>query len=179
MRILSLDLARVTGYALVARGQVPLCGSFSLTNKPMNENAGEVYFELNCRVDKLINTYCPEEIWTEQALQVHGRSLLAEAILLGLAAIAEFTAYNRHIPTYKASVASIRKAVHGKSNATKEDIAWWCFYNGWPYTDPDACDALAVAAYAASCAGYQLERGPDWQARQSQVFARAEKEARA
>lgn len=170
MRCLCLDLARISGWALVEPNKPALSGSFTLIDRAMTENAGQVYASLEQHEADLIAVHQPQEVWIEAALQLHGRSLIAEAVLLGLAAVAELVAYKAGLPTFRVGVQDARQAVIGKRRGNKEDVAWWAYYLGYRPVDDNAADALVVGAYAAACAGYRLAFGPEYGKAKGDVF---------
>jgi Holliday junction resolvasome RuvABC endonuclease subunit len=117
MRILALDLASTTGYALYDSEEEWLkIGNWKLTNDKHPE-PGYRFFELYCQLEK----YEDLDIIAYERVDFH-RAKIAETVYSGLRAIVEFWAFEQCSRVLTVAVSTIKKTLSGKGNATKEEM---------------------------------------------------------
>jgi hypothetical protein len=156
--ILALDIATNCGWARGHIHGVPAAGSISFGKA--NASANAVFANgLKWIADLLDPRPRPDVVIVEAMLppdaKVGNTSRATRDRLAGLHAIVRAVAYLRTIPEIKeATVGDVRDHFLGtrtmKSRAAKAETVTRCLQLGWPATDEDAADALALWSYARS-----------------------------
>ena len=150
-RILALDLASSTGYAVGAPGDVPLNGSIKFEGQSMAARF------VGCRefVLMMCAKYTPKIVIFESPMApsfMRGHTTTNTArVLLGLIAVVEATLYGKGYDVREASVSEVRQFFLGtnlyKSRDAKRATFDRCVELGWKPHDLDAADSLALWAY--------------------------------
>jgi crossover junction endodeoxyribonuclease RuvC len=153
MIILALDLASVTGWALGAPGEIPRSGSIRFARSGHSMAA---HFR-GCRtwLTDFVTISKPDIVVFEGPLApsyVAGNTNTdVVRALMGLIAIVEEALYDTRIQVREATVSNVRAFFLG-TNRIKRDEAKVatkrrCRELGWPVTDDNSADALALWAY--------------------------------
>lgn len=159
MRILALDLATQTGFAVTAPdGSAPILGTFRIATDAIHDDFGRAFLALHKRVGELIEVHQPTLMWFEAPLFITQRRVKTARFLMGLSAIVELIAEERSLPCYEASVSDVRMFVagsrHGKNGRGPKEIGFdYCAMRGWHPPDDNAADAALLWVYALSTKG--------------------------
>lgn len=143
LKVLALDCATRTGYAVDGPDGRPAFGTFTLLGAGPELGARFCMFETAVR--SLIVQYRPEVVAFEQPLL---RADRAARLLIGLASVAELVATSYRLRCLEADPATIKKHLTGAGNADKAAMVKTCRLLGWDVTDDNAADALALWDYA-------------------------------
>lgn len=146
MRILALDIATKTGWAM-GDNDVPAAGGILVTakGKMSAENDARRYHEFATFLSTFL---CVDAIAWEQVRRHVGTQ--AAHVYGGLLAIAKAHAYKCMLAMLPVGVGEIKKFATGKGNAKKEDVidAMSKRYPSIEIVDDNHADALALYAYA-------------------------------
>jgi Holliday junction resolvasome RuvABC endonuclease subunit len=146
-RVLALDLATRTGWALGRPGERALHGVWRLDTATGSIGAGCAAL---CDVlADAITVHAPGLIIYEAPLPPRAQTQAHTArFLIALTGVVELVAYRREIEVRECPVQTWKKAVVGHGFAKKDDVGAWARAQGYlPHDDNDA-DALALLAYA-------------------------------
>jgi Holliday junction resolvasome RuvABC endonuclease subunit len=158
MKILAFDLATKCGVAVGYLGGKPSAWSVDLGR---NIEEGQRFARALRMTERYIRDHAPDLVAIEAP--VGGRD--ASAFLIGLIACVEAQSIRMGLRVVKYYPGSIRRHFLGKAltsrdfpsksksaakAAIKGAVMAKCRLIGWPYTDADACDAMALFDYAAS-----------------------------
>jgi Holliday junction resolvasome RuvABC endonuclease subunit len=168
--ILALDLATQTGWAFGAANApaaLPQWGCFRLAG---TADLNASFVALHNELTRLCDRLCPDLVIYETPLSQAARDRTRNTVdlLIGLAAIARFTATILDIPIYEQTVAEVRKRVLGKGSFrkplrgvgrpnkqgvttgdAKEEVRLWCEAWGWGSIEQaDARDAAVLLRFA-------------------------------
>lgn len=146
MKTLALDLATVTGFAVLANGTITH-GAQAFLAKSDDEHPGARY----ARFQRWLRTRIAEDKPTVIAVESAGyfKSLPAQSICVGFRGILLSTAAYYDIPLFEVSPSRLKKWTTGKGNAKKEDMIRAARVK-WPaerFVDNNACDAFLLLRY--------------------------------
>ena len=145
MKILGLDLAKSTGWAVLDKGQLIASGT-QVFEKRRGESNGIMFLKLQKFLRTLIQRYEPQLIAYEQA---HFRGAGTE-ILVGYQTHTQSVAEEAKIESVGIHTGTVKKAFTGKGNASKQEVMEMAeLLFGVELTSDDEADAIAVA-YAAA-----------------------------
>lgn len=166
MRMLALDLASVTGWAVGEPGMLLAHGSIRFASKGASHEAifANAYEWMN---DK-ISVYAPRLIVWEAPLATsfsRGKTTSdTSTILFGLPAVVGTCAYRRGIyDIRKAETRAVRLHFIGqnpKRAVAKPMVMRQCAAHGWDVTDDNEADALATWSYMGSLLKPELALRP-------------------
>ena len=144
-RILALDLAMHTGWAMSDLPGQPVWGCWKLAPPAQTDAA-----LLSLKAWVLVTiAEGATEVWIERPLPAiaatHQRT---SAFLMALATVARLCTIEQGLRFREVHAATARKAVVGRGNASKPEVRDWCASQGWAVTDHNAADALVVLRYA-------------------------------
>lgn len=144
-RILALDLAMHTGWAMSDLPDKPVWGCWKLAPPRQTDMA-------LIALDSWIEVTLFEgvtEVWIEAPMPYVRRK--SSAFLQSLAGIARLRVLKQGLlcmPFREVHAVTARKTVIGRGNASKPEVRDWCASQGWNVTDHNAADALVVLRYA-------------------------------
>jgi hypothetical protein len=158
IRILALDVATTTGYAVGPIDQVPAAGSISFGAPNASENAifGNALRWISTTLEPRPR---PDVVIIEAMLppgaKVGNTTRQTRDRLAGLHGIVRAVAHLRGIAQInQATVGDVRMHFIGtrtmKSRAAKVEVVSRCTQLGWPVSDDNSADALALWSYARS-----------------------------
>jgi Holliday junction resolvasome RuvABC endonuclease subunit len=158
-RILALDIATTTGYAVdkPGGGDTPLSGSFRCSH--FDNDVGDAYVEFEQHLVELIGVHKPDVLVFEAPLVLVGgdRSTVktnqqTARKLFGLAAIAELIGARSHLRVFECDVSAVRSHFLGRArfhkNEVKQAVMRRCQQLGYSPNGYDAADGCAVWDYA-------------------------------
>jgi Holliday junction resolvasome RuvABC endonuclease subunit len=156
LRLLALDLATVTGFALWAPGmRLPNYGTLTFAAE-----IGAFACDMKDAFDDAFKAWKIDEIFVEAPLS-HGRTQAATTLkLIGAQVIVRMLAYKHGIKVTAVPVSTWRKHFIGAGRAPKAvpkpkrrkwlkaTVMAACVARGWPTEDDNAADALGLLSYA-------------------------------
>jgi Holliday junction resolvasome RuvABC endonuclease subunit len=144
MKVLGLDLATSTGYAVVEDGAVVTSGTHIFPKK-RGESNGIMFLRLRKFLQELIDKHKPGLIAYERA---HFRGAGTE-LLLGFQVQTQTIAEENKIESFPLHTGTIKKRFAGHGKASKKEMMEMCELMAGviPGTDDEA-DAIAVAYVA-------------------------------
>jgi len=155
--ILTLDLARVTGWAYGPAGARPqMFGAWDLG--PATIGHGVVLAGLADHLGDAFKVHRPSLVVMEAPMPPQAQTSANTArLLLGYCAVVELLCYRWDLQVREAKAQEVRKAVIGRANGLKKgDILGWCRGRGYRITDHNAADAVVLWHYASRFApGHQ------------------------
>lgn len=146
-RVLALDLATQTGWALVANG-ILTSGSESFhryvgcKSRPA-EHRGQTYLNFQRWLRERILTDKPEAIAYEEPMG-HMKSAAATNILHGFRGIVLLNAAYHQLPVFGYPQPSVKRFATQRGNATKPEMLAWAREAFGEVEDENQADALAV-----------------------------------
>lgn len=155
MRVLALDVATVTGFAVdrPAGGDAPTTGAFRV--KVVDEDLGAAFLDFEERVEDLIAVHQPAVLAFEAPLVIGGGRGTTRPtnhntirLLFGLAAIAELVGTRRQLRVFEAHIGTVRRHFCGSGRADKADVMARCRLLGWDVKTNDAADGAAIWDFA-------------------------------
>ncbi len=169
--LLSLDLGKTTGWAVLAPGLRPVWGFWELpgteaTRNMALENAIEDAVSFHHPTRAIIEAPLPlgayvyhghdEDHWQTNAAAVRQQ--------LGLRGCALAQLYRDNVPCSEVSAALVRSTLIGTSRGEKKGdiklaIQRYLHRHGWMVSDLNACDAVAVGLYHAHQMGWRVADG--------------------
>lgn len=147
MRVLSLDLAVVTGWALTHAPQ-PLHGSERLVSGAATANIAFAQSKLWDWLEEMCAATNPQALSWEAPITIGNRAQNTEEFLFALANTAALFAYRKQLRPLKAHVNTVRAKVCGNGHCGKEGALAYCVRRGWRPVDDNAADALVLLVYA-------------------------------
>lgn len=149
-RVLALDLATVTGWAVdrPSGGPVPACGIFR-TPFAGGDDYGSGFAAFYDWLHDMTSLHQPTLLAFEAPLDsqnTHNRQ--ATRVLIGMATLAETVAAARGITCFETHIQTVRKHFTGSGRSQKPDVMYRCRVLGWQVPNHDAADACAVWDYA-------------------------------
>lgn len=147
--ILTLDLARVTGWAYGPAGARPqVFGAWDLG--PATNGHGVVLAGLADHIGDAFKLHRPSLVVMEAPLPPQAQTSANTArLMLGYCAIVELLCYRWEIAVREARAPEVRKAVIGRANGLdKKAIVAWCRGKGYAITDHNTADAVVLWHYA-------------------------------
>lgn len=160
MRILSLDQATVTGWAVVEEtGALTASGIWKLADtRRTGESRGMRYIRFAHNLENALRTYRPDMICHEQTLLRGGA---ATEIANGLKALILKTAAEFSIEVSCVHTSELKHWATGMGTADKDAMMEACFsLSGHPPIDDNEADAILIGLWAAS--QYGRFQGPVW-----------------
>ena len=147
--VTALDLASRTGFAhgVFNSDRKPLIDSVALAPKGSIAERGAALMDWLADHDAV----CQPASYVYEAPIPRGsggKGANAGFLLIGLAMLVEVFCFRRSIPCHMQEVSTVRKAVLGRGNATKDDAFEWCKKAGWDPQDYDAADAGILLRFA-------------------------------
>lgn len=174
IRVLALDLATVTGFAVDRPdgNGGPLTGT--VTCKHIGNDFGPAYVALERFMLDAITvhgvTHCAFEAPLVMASSRDGRKVQTNVAtvrkLMGLAAVAELVGARAGLQVFEANVQSARRHFAGSGHAKKPEVYQRCRLLGWDVKSHDAADAAAVWSMAKSLLD------PKWSPRSTPLYGR-------
>tara|TARA_A100001391_G_scaffold204705_1_gene201375 strand:- start:2715 stop:3248 length:534 start_codon:yes stop_codon:yes gene_type:complete len=158
MKIMALDVATVTGFAVGTVGEVPISGALRFAER--GAPPVRVWFKAMVWMHEQLKVHQPDVVYMEGAINsasLGGKSNPSTFILLnGLQAVLS-TVVEARLPVSAKTIAvsTVRKRFLGKGNLRSEDAKPMakakCIELGWVDDEAtfDQCDALGV--WAAAC----------------------------
>lgn len=146
MKVLALDLATTTGFALLANGIVTH-GAQAFPRIHDQEHPGLRYLRFQRWLRDRIGEDKPKAIVVESA--GHFRSLPAQSICVGFRGILLSTSSYYDIPLHEVTNSRLKKWATGKGRADKEEMLK-AARRRWPlerFKDDNACDAFLLLRY--------------------------------
>lgn len=143
MKTLALDLATVTGFAVLANGVITH-GAQAFLTKADTEHPGARYIRFQRWLRTRIDEDKPTVIVVESA--GYFKSLPAQSICVGFRGILLSTSSYYGIPLFEVTPSRLKKWATGKGNAKKEAMIR-AARERWPaerFTDNNACDAFLL-----------------------------------
>ena len=146
-KILALDCATKTGYALVVDGQLKESGVQDFSKK-RGESNGILFLRFRKWIDVLVDLTKPEVLAYERA---HFRGGAATELCVGLQTRVQESAALRDVPCLPITTSSVKKFATGSGRASKQDMLYQAaiFLNRQPIDDNEA-DAVLLAMFANS-----------------------------
>lgn len=151
MRVLALDIATTTGFAVDGDGAAPRTGTFRVRG---GGNAlGPAGFSFGQWLHNSIQAFEVEAVAFEAPL-MGGKGVVMNAntsrLLIGLAFMVETVAHGSRMQCFEATVQQVRKHFlgHGRPSNPKQATIVRCRQFGWQVRDHNAADAAALWAYA-------------------------------
>lgn len=172
IRVLALDLATVTGWAVDRPdgNGGPLTGTVAC--KHQGSDFGPAYVALERFIIDAFTVHSPAFLAFEAPLIVANRggatvqtNVNTVRKLFGLAAVAELVGARLGMQVYEANISTARKHFASNGRAKKPEVYERCRVLGWDVRSHDAADACAVWSLAKSL----LE--PKWAPRSTPLFA--------
>ncbi len=158
MRLLALDIATTTGFAVDrpagSNTPGPMTGTFTCRGGGFRQGAAGHSF--GNWLHKVIAHFNVEALVFEAPL-LGGSAIVMNKqtarLLIGLAFVAETCAYGRKIPVFEANVQTVRRHFvgHGRPKNPKQAVMERCRILGWEFRNHDEADAAAVWAYTKAC----------------------------
>ena len=151
--VLTLDLARSTGWCVGVPGTHPEYGTIALRG----QSQGRLYSDLTRWIYGLLRQHQPAEIVLEAPLGNAGGSSTTR-LAYGLAAHLHLLAHEHGIPIREEPVWRTRREVLGRSDfpagTAKSEVIAWCRSQGFAPSDDNAADAILLfkAMEKARCA---------------------------
>lgn len=157
-RILALDLATVTGWAVGEPGTVPLAGSYRVARP--GAGLGLFLAGYSDWLADRITILEPCTLIFEAPILTGKKTALETARkLMCLAGVTEMIAYRRELPCFEASGVEVTKFFTGRArypgdtpqerrHAKKQAVISQCAMLGWRAEDDNAADALALWRWA-------------------------------
>lgn len=145
VRILALDLATKTGWAIGESGKIVESGvqDFSVQR---GESPGMRFLYFRSWLETLLTAIKPTLIVYEMP---HLRGGATATVLVGLETRVHEVAAQRGIEYTKVHSAKVKKAVLGSGKATKEQVIEWAVgVLGRPPASDDEADAVAILTWA-------------------------------
>lgn len=167
MKVMALDVASVTGFAVGRIGEVPVSGALRFAER--GAPPARVWFKAMMWMNDQLKVHRPDVVYMEGAINsasLGGKSNPATFVLLnGLQAVLATVVESRLPVSAKTiAVSTVRKRFLGRGNLRSEDAKPMakarCIELGWVDHDAtfDQCDALGV--WAAACEIEQATRHP-------------------
>lgn len=157
MRVLALDIATTTGWAVDRSGDggpSPLTGTKRLAaGSADGARLGRAGLEFAKWLDGMIRLHAVETVAIE-APAMGGRGIVMSAVtarmLIGLAFTAEVVAASADVPVWEAAVSTARKNLLGTGRPAdgKKAVVERCRLLGWQVKDHNAADAACLWALA-------------------------------
>jgi Holliday junction resolvasome RuvABC endonuclease subunit len=152
MRILALDLATTTGWA-VGGGNVKVRHGTLRLHASSLVGIGGICAELIDRVADLVVAHEPNRVIFEAPMMIGGRSAHTARVLIGLSVAVEIFCYRRSIPCTEERVDTVRSAVLGRARFGGRDeaklaVMKWAGLVGYKPANDNEADALALLDYA-------------------------------
>jgi len=147
MKVLALDLATTTGFAVLANGIVTHGAKDFAGKHDKTRHPGLRYLRFQRWLRDRIGEDKPEVIAVESA--GHFKSLPAQSICVGFRGILLSTSAYYGIPLFEVGPSKLKKWATGRGNARKEDMlaAARKSYPAERFASPDACDAFLLLQY--------------------------------
>lgn len=142
-KILALDLATTTGYALGRIGGAPSSGQKRIGSEgdSLGAFADEFDFWLNGIVERL----APGLIYYEAPINQSGKTTAATTIKLrGLAYHVHMIGFRHRIIVRPGNVQTVRREFCGSGHASKDQVVEECRRRGWSVAGTDEADAVAL-----------------------------------
>ena len=160
MRILALDQATVTGWAVAEdTGNIIASGVWKLADtKRSGESRGMRYIRFRAELRRAVETYRPGLICHEQTLLRGGA---ATEIANGLKALILEAAAEHGLEVSCVHAAELKHFATGNGRAEKSDMVKAAFlHSGCPVSDDNEADAILIALWASSV--YGAFPAPQW-----------------
>jgi len=145
MKILALDMATRTGWALYNDGEV-MSGVINLADKNKKGSHGELFIRFNHHLANLAFK-AQDEIDLIVYEQAHFRGGAATRLCVGLATCVLVYAAKYFIRTESVHTATLKKWATGKGNADKGDMIRAACVLGYQPQDDNEADALMLLEY--------------------------------
>lgn len=168
MKILALDLATVTGWAVgvasaapsptaleAAAGTVTPVTSGFISFREHSGEPGYLYRALEDWLHAMIDGHSPDIVVFEAPL---ARNAHTARLLFGMAAIAEMVAAQRGIECAEVHVSAIKKHATGHGMADKKMMIAAALQRGWKPREDNEADALWLWDYAATITASQAAK---------------------
>lgn len=150
--ILTLDLARVTGWAYGPAGapRPQTFGAWDLG--PATIGHGVVLAGLADHLGDAFKLMRPSLVVMEAPLPPQAQTSANTArLLLGYCAVVELLCYRWDLDVREAKAQDVRRAIIGRANGLdKKAIVAWCRNRGYQITDHNTADAVVLWHYAVS-----------------------------
>jgi Holliday junction resolvasome RuvABC endonuclease subunit len=160
MKILALDLATTTGWALGTPESPPMLGSFRCPKVFDDDTLGQRWAKFALWLDDMITVHKPDLVGFEAPLVFGGakgssRPTNIDTIrfLIGLATIAELVAVQLSTEVEDAHIQQVRAHFCGSGRAKKPDVQAMCFRRGLKPADDNQADAIAILSFLQHCHG--------------------------
>lgn len=146
-KLLALDLATETGFAVGSPDGEPTYGSFRI----FDVGIGAFLDAFETWLTKQVRDYQPGLVVFEAPiLKKEGTQISTVRKLTSLAGITEMVCHRSETQVLEAHLQSVKKYFSGKGNATKEDMIQSAHRWGWPTDNHNQADALGIWAYTIS-----------------------------
>jgi hypothetical protein len=152
-RVLSLDIATVTGYAVGRKSSgMELSGTWDIAPR-RGESQGFRYIKLRARLNEMLSAY-PDigvVVYEQTMARAFGGGRVNMAHVeysSGCAAIVQAWCVDHKIEHAAVYAATIKKHACGKGNAKKPDMMAAARARGWKFVDDNECDAMWLLDYA-------------------------------
>lgn len=147
MKVLALDLATQTGWALT-HAPDPFYGSERLVSGPATANIAHAQSRLWDWLEEMCAATNPQALSWEAPITIGNRAQNTEEFLFALANTAALFAYRKQLRPLKANVNTVRAKVCGNGHCGKDGALAYCIQRGWRPVDDNAADALVLLVYA-------------------------------
>jgi Holliday junction resolvasome RuvABC endonuclease subunit len=156
LRVLSLDIATSTGFAIGAHDDArPVTGTVRCA--AIGDNYGRAGNELFAWLDDIIRVHRPDVVAYEAPLIIGGRTGTTRPtnagtvrLLFGLVMAVEMATDRHGLRTYECHIQTVRRHFTGNGRCQKSEVMARCRTLGWDVGSNDAADAAAIWDYARS-----------------------------
>ncbi len=150
MRILALDLATRTGFAVGEASGEPRFGT-KVIGRP-GESIGKFANLFDEWLSDMITLEAPELIVFEAPILPARTTPDTARKLMGLAFLTELICYRRDVRCREANIMTVKKFFTGRGRASKAEMIEAAASHGWICKDDNEADALGVWALAGAAA---------------------------
>lgn len=158
-RVMTLDIAGITGWCRGRLDQEPESGAFRLQGKTIGARG----ISLDLTLRRMLQEK-PMDLLVYESPVSRGAGALgtnAGRVLIGLAMVVEMVAHDYELPVFEEEVSKSRAAVTGRggfaAGTAKQHMAEWLAAGGHPECGPDEADARILWLRTRQVKGFQRE----------------------